>query len=198
MIKNQKFDCTEKRINDVMEAVESIKPIISLIKEQEAKENEKMSLFETVESDNNDIEKLNNAMSSISNEDIKEEVRLIFDKYSNKVLAIKDKIEKLETELGEITHQIQEYLEYANSFYYLGDEEVVQDLLGKAINEECPQEDFFAILLILKSECVEDHESVESKACEYADDTKDAYKKHILKQIKDYDQANICALIREQ
>lgn len=197
-MENQKFDCTGQRINDVMEAIRKIKPVVSLIKKREVKENERMSLFETVSSDNNDLDKLNRAMSSISNEDIKEEVKLIFDKYSNRVLAIKDKIEKLETELGEIAHQIQEYLDYANSFYYLSQEEIVQDLLGKAISEECSQEEFFVILLILRSDCVEDQQEVEEKAREYATDTKNEFRKHILKHLEDYDQDDICALIREQ
>lgn len=197
MTKRRKFDCTEQRINDVMKAIEVIRPVISLIRTLNVKEKERLMLLEKSWKDQEDLTKLKGIIGNISNDEMKQELNLIVDKYSNRILAMKDKIEKLEPKLLGIRGEIDEYFEYANSFYYVGAEEIVEDLLMKAIDEECSIEDFFSILIIFKNECIEECEELECKSAEYANDTKDAYRKHILKNIGDYDKNDICSLIKE-
>lgn len=194
----KKFDCIERRINDVFQAIEVVRPVVSLIKKQCSLQKERTELFDRIdilEKDNNSLEDL---ISSISSDEMKEELYNILAKYSNRSLALKDKVEKLNSQIDSIREETAQYREYANSFYYVGTEEIVRDLLRKAVSEECSMEDFFAILLILKGDCVENYEKVETIVYEYAEEVTDDYRKHVLKHIEDYDQDDICNLIAEK
>ena len=193
-----KFDCIAQRIADVMIAVKKIAPVVTLIRTVDDQETDLESLREAIASYENDIQIMEGTISEISEEDHKDDVKELLEKYSATLSEKKSELEGLIRSKNSIEDEIEEYLNYANSFYYVGTEEILLDLLGKAVSEECSEEEFFAILFILKGEAVQDAEVVKRIAHEYAKKAADDVRKNVLRFVENYSHEAICEFLREE
>ena len=192
-----KFDCIAQRIADAMDAVKKIAPVVTLIRTVDDQETDLESLREAIASYENDIQIMEGTISEVSEEDHKDDVKELLERYSATLSEKKSELEGLIRSKNSIEDEIEEYLKYANSFYYVGTEEILLDLLGKAVREDTSEEEFFAILFILKGEAVQDAEVVKRIAHEYAKKTTDDVRKNVLRFVENYSHEAICELIRE-
>lgn len=193
-----KFDCIAQRIADVMIAVKKIAPVVTLIRTVDDQETDLESLREAIASYENDIQIMEGTISEISEEDHKDDVKELLERYSATLSEKKSELEGLIRSKKSIEDEIEEYLKYANSFYYVGTEEIVLDLLKMAVSEDCSEDDFFATLFILKGEAVEDSEMVKKTSHEYSNKVTDVMRKGVLRFIEKYTYKDICELIIEK
>ena len=195
--KTEKFDCIAQQIADVMSAVEKIKPVVALIREVDTQGTDVETLKEEIKNFEKDIQIMLATISEMSEESRKKDLSGLLGGYTAEHAAKKAELEALMKQCETMKEQIEEYLRYANSFHYVSTEAILLDLFGKAISEECSEEEFFSILFILKGEAVEDKEMMKKISHEYANKTTDVVRKGILRFIENYTYDEIRNLILE-
>ena len=191
------FDYKEQRIKDVMNGIEIIRPVITLLRELKEGENERCSKVNTINTVLRDINVLEELDSKVSTDGIRSQLAGIVRKYSEKVSSMEEALKILTNKLMKIREEITQYHEYSNSFYYVSDEAILEALLEIAVKEECSCEDFYLIMLILKNELVDDRSEVNEMAISYSERVQDTLRNYILKNFEQYEFEDIVQLIKE-
>lgn len=187
------FSCNAQRLNDVMKGVEIIRPFVSLIKDYSMKNEKREYQVEEIGKRETDLSLLEKAISEIGNTLMKENLDSIFKKFEIDLIKLENETEILEKEMESTMLEIYEYFKYSESFFYLDAEGIVDELLQRAIQPDCKEDEFFAIVMVLCNGYA-DIENISILLKKY--EIQDSFRKHILNNLEEYDKEKIIETIQ--
>lgn len=191
------FNCKDQRIKDVMSGLEAIRPIVTLLRKLKEEENELLSIISAINNIGIDVETLNEVNTEVISEELQSELAIIQKKYNERVVCMEESLSSTEKKLIATREEITQYIKYSNSFYYVTDEEIVSELLERAVQQECSDNEFYTILFLLTNESGEDRDGVDEKAIIYSERAKDSLRNYILKNFERYEFNDIVQMIKE-
>ena len=196
---NQKktFNCYTQRMEDAIKAVATLMPAVALLQTLDCKEKERDPIAKVVNDYINDIGVISQAASKLLSKNMRSDVGYTCEKCVSYLEEAKELLEGHDQQLSNLEKEMYEYLEYTNSFFYVGEEDIAEKLLYQATEQKASKEKFFATLLLLLNANVEDPNAIVEAANKVAKETNDEFKRHILMNMERLKQNDICRFIRE-
>lgn len=124
------------------------------------------------------------------------ERQIEIDEIDQQMEELEARREALESENQAGDHEVNEYLGYAGSLGFC-DEELLRELLGRAIQPDCSDDEFYTIIIVILSNSFFEV-PIEEILEEYAEQVENANRKFVLQSLGIYQPDDICNMMTNE